>query len=670
MSRAAGSPRRAARRHQLLATWCAAAVALASLPADHLPPVWIGASMLPAGVLALLLRRSGHTLVHLGLAAAFQFAMAWLAHHLAGRLDQAAALAATLLPPLAFVLVRARTSELVLGLFLALCMLLIGTILGGMSPVACVLFVVAAAAALRGEHRVDVLRACEPALADPRRPRLGAGTIPVALSCVVLALAVERSLQLLPSPGSQDERGGSRGTGVARQPGLADTFDLGGGTFLDLRADRLVTVTAADRGHVPDDLYLRSGVFQVPRAEEWRVGPLERRSFGAVDREVRLAAPVADLPVRRLELQCESATRDLLFVPPGACAILGVSNVSGDLRRGWFRRQRGSVGDVYEVAYQDLRAPPARAALDLDWSQALSGLPTDVDLASLAPLLEEWRPRRSDTSPWALASAIAAGLQQRCSYSRQEPWGPHRNPLLNFLHGSRSGYCMHFASAAALLLRMAGVPCRIGVGLQGGDPDPRRPAARVFGNQHAHAWVEIPFRGLGWIIVDPTPPDFRGSRRPPGADAGAEAPPTDTDAPEESTTAPLWRRALEAIAAPWPAAALLLLALLAHGFMPRRGARRRSASPAAARPARRLLHRLLRELRRTGRPRPPGMPLEPFAARLLASLADAAARDRIAAAFTAYLEIRFGGRTLDHAHRQRLLDGIAAAQTLPRAPAA
>ena len=55
------------------------------------------------------------------------------------------------------------------------------------------------------------------------------------------------------------------------------------------------------------------------------------------------------------------------------------------------------------------------------------------------------------------------------------------------------------------MLRMLSVPCRIGVGLYGGVPTDRADT-RSYGSQHAHAWVEIPLQGRGWVIFDPTPP--------------------------------------------------------------------------------------------------------------------------------------------------------------------
>ena len=105
------------------------------------------------------------------------------------------------------------------------------------------------------------------------------------------------------------------------------------------------------------------------------------------------------------------------------------------------------------------------------------------------------------------ARRIAAGLQSRCRYALREPAGHQPDTLHRFLFGNREGYCMHFATALAVMLRLQHIPCRIAVGFYGGqgvrgDPEGMR---RVFGAHHAHAWVEIP------LALAPVPGSSRHS---------------------------------------------------------------------------------------------------------------------------------------------------------------
>ena len=76
-------------------------------------------------------------------------------------------------------------------------------------------------------------------------------------------------------------------------------------------------------------------------------------------------------------------------------------------------------------------------------------------------------------------------------------------PLDAFLFETRRGYCEHYASALAFLLRVAGVPARVVLGYLGGEINP-------YGNylvvrqSDAHAWVEAWLPSSGWTRVDPT----------------------------------------------------------------------------------------------------------------------------------------------------------------------
>lgn len=72
-----------------------------------------------------------------------------------------------------------------------------------------------------------------------------------------------------------------------------------------------------------------------------------------------------------------------------------------------------------------------------------------------------------------------------------------------FLFEGQRGFCEHFASAAAAMLRMAGIPSRIVAGYQGGELHPAE-GYLIVHQYNAHAWVEYWVAGQGWIRLDPT----------------------------------------------------------------------------------------------------------------------------------------------------------------------
>ncbi|HEV2703284.1 MAG TPA: DUF3488 and transglutaminase-like domain-containing protein [Steroidobacteraceae bacterium] len=78
-----------------------------------------------------------------------------------------------------------------------------------------------------------------------------------------------------------------------------------------------------------------------------------------------------------------------------------------------------------------------------------------------------------------------------------------RNSVDDFLFNTRRGFCGHFASAFALLMRAGGVPARVVTGYQGGEWNPIG-GYLLIRRSDAHAWVEVWEDGRGWVRVDPT----------------------------------------------------------------------------------------------------------------------------------------------------------------------
>ncbi len=72
-----------------------------------------------------------------------------------------------------------------------------------------------------------------------------------------------------------------------------------------------------------------------------------------------------------------------------------------------------------------------------------------------------------------------------------------------FLFDTRRGYCEHYASSFAFLMRAAGVPARVVGGYQGGTRN-RYGNYIIVRQSDAHAWVEVWLEGEGWVRTDPT----------------------------------------------------------------------------------------------------------------------------------------------------------------------
>jgi transglutaminase-like putative cysteine protease len=94
--------------------------------------------------------------------------------------------------------------------------------------------------------------------------------------------------------------------------------------------------------------------------------------------------------------------------------------------------------------------------------------------------------------------------------------------LVGFVTQTRAGYCQYFAGAMALMLRYLGIPARVAVGFAGGSYS-KRGHAWLVTDRDAHAWVEVWFKGYGWLPFDPTPAAPGSSRQPTLAGSTAAA---------------------------------------------------------------------------------------------------------------------------------------------------
>ncbi len=72
-----------------------------------------------------------------------------------------------------------------------------------------------------------------------------------------------------------------------------------------------------------------------------------------------------------------------------------------------------------------------------------------------------------------------------------------------FLFDTKRGFCEHYASAFAILMRAAGIPARVVTGYQGGTFN-RFADYWILRQSDAHAWDEVWIEGRGWLRVDPT----------------------------------------------------------------------------------------------------------------------------------------------------------------------
>lgn len=106
----------------------------------------------------------------------------------------------------------------------------------------------------------------------------------------------------------------------------------------------------------------------------------------------------------------------------------------------------------------------------------------------------------SDT---AYIDAVLARFHNEKYFYTLQPPALGSDPVDRFLFDTHQGFCEHYASAFAFMMRSVGIPSRIVLGYQGGEINPL--GGHVIVRQSdAHAWTEVWLERYGWYRVDPT----------------------------------------------------------------------------------------------------------------------------------------------------------------------
>ncbi len=109
-----------------------------------------------------------------------------------------------------------------------------------------------------------------------------------------------------------------------------------------------------------------------------------------------------------------------------------------------------------------------------------------------------------------IASEVRDYLADQMLYSQildELPFGA--DPIEYALTVSHEGYCMHYASAAALILKEIGIPARYASGyiVRSSDFGYDREAGTYIAqisDYNSHAWVEIYLENIGWVPIEVT----------------------------------------------------------------------------------------------------------------------------------------------------------------------
>ncbi|MHA7277322.1 transglutaminase family protein [Arthrobacter sp. Hz1] len=373
----------------------------------------------------------------------------------------------------------------------------------------------------------------------------------------------------------------------------------------------------------PEALYLRAVTLEDFGGQRWE--PDQRynlREPGVQDmgtQEVR--ASIVSGVVTTTRITTDSFTSPWLLAP---YAPVGFTNLSG--RWSWDPLNHSVIatdnGSTAQQRYEVISAGPE---LTRERLQAIGPVPDGAVDAQFLELPDTTPGIIRDTAE-ALTANIANPYEQALAiqdhlrgpdftYSVDAPVeggydGSSLDVVARFLE-SRSGYCVHYAGAMAVMARVAGIPSRVAVGYAPGDPTgdseegPEGQELTEFSvtSQDAHAWPELYFDGVGWVKFEPTPsrgvvPDYAQTAFAPGApeqnpddltpggnplaDPGAPVPGTGAEEPQGGADPEQARETSALITGVLAGAVLLLFVPLLLRTLRSRSRRRRFAAAQGA----------------------------------------------------------------------------------------
>jgi transglutaminase-like putative cysteine protease len=298
---------------------------------------------------------------------------------------------------------------------------------------------------------------------------------------------------------------GSRVSDAIKTVGFNEKVDLGsyGNVKLDYTIVMRAEIDAEPGAGAKPPYYFRGATLDRFDGSSW--SDTDGSGWPLQNREGRFYLPHAvepsDKPIVAQRIALEPLDTDVLF---GLDAVESVETesrmVMGDYDGSISMHGKKGKRVLYTV-YSDpsYRRKAARTDRYLQFPEGL-GRTKELALNITGPA----------DGPSGKAVLVEKYLRENYSYSLDVPRpSPGTAPIEAFLFESKKGYCEHFATAMAVMLRASGVPARIVTGFAGSEFNGVGNYV-VIRQKDAHTWVEAAVDGR-WMSFDPTPPG-------PGAD--------------------------------------------------------------------------------------------------------------------------------------------------------
>lgn len=294
-----------------------------------------------------------------------------------------------------------------------------------------------------------------------------------------------------------------RGEGTNGMLGDADSVDL---TSMGYRIESTAEVLTV-KAEFDGPLYLRSRAMNTYNGKLWYDSKPENGPVWSM-----LDWPDMVLDAGTVTVTTRYAHR-MLYTPYYLSVSQMLDAATGILNKNELTEYTFDCRKVLEY-YTPAQVYPSPDTAPWDWTWEMlaqfNTLPDSVRKWA-QPLAEEIT--GNVQSPYHRAQAIGKYVRSSALYDTETAAMPsyERDFVRWFLEDSDTGYCVHFASAAAVLLQASGIPARYVTGYMLTAQAGQTVSVQA---KQAHAWVEYWLPGYGWTILEATPADLRQQEQP------------------------------------------------------------------------------------------------------------------------------------------------------------
>lgn len=276
------------------------------------------------------------------------------------------------------------------------------------------------------------------------------------------------------------------------------------GTGPHTPGDRVMLLAEIDRPR-----YLRDGAFELYTGNGWRKDPNaafpEDRVWqdgNRIYRRVFSQSVMKNPEILKFAILPMSGAVHRVPVPGDAFEIVIHADGNG------FRFASGAPNRSPSLRYTGRSYAPNPAVRPSNAVRIEDPAVRDAyTLVATTDRVRAWTDRvtRGRKTDFAKALAIKEAIESTAKYNlKADAVPPNRDAADYFLFESKEGYCDLFATAMTVMARCAGIPARYATGYFPIKNEKDGMGRTVLRASDRHAWAELFFEGVGWIVFDAT----------------------------------------------------------------------------------------------------------------------------------------------------------------------